>query len=266
MTPIHLPGTDLRISRLAFGTGSLHHLFGASARQALLATAAEHSLTHFDTAPYYGYGLAEEDLGVFLRGRRDAFTVATKVGLHPHGPAARHAAEVWARKALGKLLPQAAAPRADWGVASARASLRASLRRLRTDHVDLLLLHEPAPAATDPEGLLAWLAEERRLGTIRAWGIAGLEEHVSPLLARVPALGQVVQTRDTLGGREARFLEALGRPLQLTYGYLGAGLAAAPEASVTELLRQALVQNPTGAVIVSTRQPERLKALAEAMA
>src|SRR5882762_45864 len=98
-----IENTDIRVSRIAFGMASLHHLFSATRRQRIIQTAASSGITHFDTSPYYGYGLAERDLGQFLRGQRAAFSVTTKVGLYPWGAASSHAVSVWVRKALGKL-------------------------------------------------------------------------------------------------------------------------------------------------------------------
>ena len=133
-----IANTDIKVSRLSFGTGSLHHLFSAFDRQNLLAAVASTGMTHYDTSPYYGYGLAEKDLGLFLRNRRSQFTLTTKVGLYPWVGAATCALTVWARKAVGKLCAPVSRPVVDWRVKRARESLDASLRRLQTDCVDFL--------------------------------------------------------------------------------------------------------------------------------
>jgi aryl-alcohol dehydrogenase-like predicted oxidoreductase len=77
-------------------------------RFAAVARALERGVTFFDTAPAYGDGASESLLGRALKGDRDRVAIATKVG-----------------------------PRDD-----PRASLEASLRRLQTDYVDLVQLHE----------------------------------------------------------------------------------------------------------------------------
>jgi len=77
-------------------------------RFAAVARAVERGVTCFDTAPAYGDGASEALLGRALRADRDRVAIATKVG-----------------------------PRDD-----PRTSLEASLRRLRTDYVDLVQLHE----------------------------------------------------------------------------------------------------------------------------
>ena len=263
MNQIQIPGTDIRVSRLAFGTASLHHLFNSTGRQRLLRAAADLGITHFDSSPYYGYGLAETDLGRFIRKRRAAVTLTTKVGLYPWGYANAHAAGVWSRKAFSKMVPRLALPVVEWRVARARASLLASLRRLGTDYVDFLLLHEPEFSLIDGEEWLEWLEAERQDGRVRAWGLAGTAERVTPFVQAGHALAQVVQTQDSLSGRQADFMTAHGRPLQFTYGYLSAVRSGADAQRPEERLRLALVRNRTGAVMVSTRRLERLLQLAK---
>src|SRR6266513_547691 len=99
MRHVSLPGTEINVSRLSFGTASLHHLRTSRRRQDLLAAAFDHGFTHFDTAPYYGFGIAEEELGRFLIGRRTEVTITTKVGLYPPADAYPNIASVWIRKA-----------------------------------------------------------------------------------------------------------------------------------------------------------------------
>ena len=263
MNQIQIPGTDVWVSRLAFGTASLHHLFITSDRQRLLREAADLGITHFDSSPYYGYGLAETDLGRFIRGRRANVTLTTKVGLYPWGYAHAHAAGVWSRKALGKLVPRLALPVVDWRVARARASLYDSLRRLGTDYVDFLLLHEPEPGLINGEEWLEWLEAERTAGHVRVWGLAGTAQRVAPLVQAGHPLAQVVQTQDSLSGRQADFITTNGRALQFTYGYLSAACSGAVARRPEERLRQALARNRTGAVLVSTRRLERLQQLAK---
>src|SRR5262245_50530975 len=70
MKRVQLPGTEIVMSRLSFGTSRLHHVPSGKHRQSLLAAAFDAGFTHFDTAPLYGFGLAESDLGGFLKARR----------------------------------------------------------------------------------------------------------------------------------------------------------------------------------------------------
>ena len=78
-----------------------------------------------DTAPFYGWGRAEEIVGAAVRGRRDEVTILTKCGTvrRPDG--------CWAE---------------DGSPAAVRADLEASLVRLGTERVDVVQLHDPDPA------------------------------------------------------------------------------------------------------------------------
>jgi aryl-alcohol dehydrogenase-like predicted oxidoreductase len=259
---VTLPGTEIRVSRIAFGTASLHHLFSTSGRQALLHAASDAGMTHFDTSPYYGYGLAEADLRRFIRGRRAGLTLTTKVGLYPWGYSDRSASTVWARKALGKLVTRMSLPVVNWEVAQARASLDGSLRRLGTDYVDFLFLHEPEQALMETDEMLGWLAAEQDAGRIRAWGLAGVADRVAPFVRAGHPLAKVVQTQDSIDLHQADFMMASGRDLQLTYGYLSSCRAANDARSPQDVMRGALERNQTGAVLVSTRRVERIGMLA----
>ena len=256
----YIYNTDILVSRLGFGTASLHHLFRYSERLSVLQAAIDAGITHFDTSPYYGYGLAELDLGSFLKSeRRYQITLATKVGLYPWGLAASSAAGVWCRKALGQLYPHVSLPVVNWSLSAARKSLAASLGRLGTDYVDFLFLHEPVPELLQTDEIPRWLQSLVEKGVIRAWGVAGLASQVAPLMTSNSPLAGVVQTRDTLIGREADFLLMAGRSLQFTYGYLSAHAAGRSGADSVEIIQQALNRNRTGCVLFSSRKVERVR-------
>lgn len=260
MKSVVIPNTDVRVSRIGFGAAGLHRHFSARARRALLDAAADVGVTHFDVSPYYGFGLAERDLGSFLHGRRSQFTVATKFGLYPWGGQAYSAGEVWARKALGRAVSRTALPVVDWSLDRARASLEASLRRLGTDYLDLLFLHEPDSTTVCSSACAEWLESERVRGRVRAWGVAGVAKCVEPFVSTGSVLAQVVQTRDSLAGREADFMGEHGRAMQFTYGYFSA--ASVDVSASWPSWSDILSRNATGAVLFSTRRSRRLDALA----
>src|SRR5215472_7737118 len=87
---------------------------------AALARALDRGITFFDTASAYGDGHSEELLGVALAPHRDRVVIATKAGYTRFDQPPDYAAQ------------------------PLRRSLEASLRRLRSDHVDLLQLHNPS--------------------------------------------------------------------------------------------------------------------------
>jgi len=80
----HAPRRGPAVSRLAFGGAPIGNLYaGVDETIARLAVerAWQHGIRHFDTAPYYGYGLAEQRLGAALAGvPRASYTLSTKVG------------------------------------------------------------------------------------------------------------------------------------------------------------------------------------------
>lgn len=264
METVAIDMTGLRVSRWAFGTGSLHHLALASTRRRLLDRAADSGFTHFDTSPYYGYGLAEHDLGRFMGGRRASCTVATKVGLYAFGWSSSNALGVWGRKGLGKFMNRIAAPSIDWSIRQARLSLDQSLGRLRTDHVDVLFLHEPDPLLISADEFLRWLEQERDRGRVRYFGLAGDVDSMHPWIQQKQGLGHVLQVRDTLGRRQADGITRLGRELQFTYGYLSGSAAVVDRSSIRDHLRAVLARNQRGSVIVSTRRCDRLRDFADA--
>lgn len=257
-----IANTDVRVSRISFGTASLHHLFSARQRQHLLEAASSGGISHFDTSPYYGYGLAETDLGNFMQGRRDSLTVTTKVGLYPFGGAAHGAIAVWARKAAGKLYPRVSAPEVDWSIQRAASSLNASLRRLKSDYVDFLFLHEPDISLLNADEFLMWLEAEQTKGKVRYWGLAGLPELLEPWVRINHPLAKVLQVKDSLGQNRTDFIIKGGREFQFTYGYLSSQGAMGANFSAEELIRKALIKNSKGSVLVSTRKSVRIREIA----
>ena len=261
MQSVVIENTDVRVSRIAFGTASLHHLLSSKRRQHLLETAAVAGITHFDTSPYYGYGLAESDLGVFLAGRRELFTVTTKVGLYPWGGPSHGIAGVWSRKALGRVWSRVAKPIVDWHVEMAARSLNDSLRRLKTNYVDFVFLHEPALALVQTDEFSLWLERERAKGKLRYWGLAGVPTLLAPWIAAENRLAVVLQTQDSVEQKEADLLVDAGRRLQFTYGYLSSSANEIESPSAAIRLGRALQRNATGCVLVSSRCPERVAEL-----
>lgn len=153
--------TGLRVSSIGFGAwgiggfvpGASYGATDDATSRAALARAVERGIVFFDTAPAYGDGHSESLIGDFVAGLAaadaDRIVIATKAGQ------TRFADPV------------------DFSPAAIRASVEASLRRLRRPAIDLLQLHNPTPdlLAARPE-ILACLGDLAREGAIRAWGIS----------------------------------------------------------------------------------------------
>lgn len=172
-------------SQLAFGgapIGNLYESVDQSSATATITHAWQRGIRHFDTAPYYGYGLSETRLGDALSELpRESFTLSTKVGRLIEDDAQRH------DHADGFIVDGHRA-RFDYSRDGVLRSLEASLQRLRTDHVDVLLLHDIG-ALTHGENhaeilrqaldeTLPAMAELRAQGACKAIGIGVNEEAV----------------------------------------------------------------------------------------
>lgn len=267
MQRILLPGTGLQTSRLGFGTASLHHAVRTRDRQAILGAALDAGFTHFDTARMYGDGMAERELGRLLKGRRGQVTLGTKFGL----PAVRAFEALppllYAHRALGKFgrrvlphhwdhRPRLISPEA------AEQSLVRSLRALQTGWVDLLFLHEPqASEVVSVLRLAEWLQRQKTNGRVRYLGLAGNAASCVEVARQIPGVFDVLQVEDSVAGHEANRVTAAGWPLQITFGYVRQTTKSSSTDALL-VLRQALDRNPNGMVLVSTRRPERLPALA----
>ncbi len=268
MQYIILPGTDLQISRLGFGTASLHHAFHSRDRQTLLSAALDAGFTHFDTARMYGEGMAERELGRFLGKTRQQVTIATKFGISAIPVFEHFPPLMYAHRALGgigrRLMPQYWDHRFHVLTReSAEASLTHSLKALQTDWIDLLLVHEPQPS--DVEALLGmadWLERQKTCGRVRYLGLAGSARHCVAVAQQTGNLFDVWQVEDSLVAHEADVVTDAGHSLQITFGYLRQAAVVQPHPDGLAVIKAALARNPHGMVLVSSRQPERLRALA----
>lgn len=256
-----LSGTSLVVSRLSFGTARIHHLVLSRDRRRLLASALEHGFTHFDTSPYYGYGIAESELGHVLSGTRQAATVATKVGIYPPAARKKVGALVWLEKGLTRLVRGMPSAVVDWSIDRASKSLDESLRALRREWVDILFLHDPPAALLDADELLQWLEREKAAGKVRYWGLAGEGESFAGWVRRGHGIAQVIQARGRLHPR-IDWLRVFGRIPQITFGYLAGAAGGTSARRGEQLVEEALRANPGGSVLVSTRRLERVTSLA----
>lgn len=208
------PGrADARLASLAFGGAPVGNLYAGMDDEAARETVAHawrHGIRHFDTAPYYGYGLSETRIGDALQGvARSSYTVSTKAGR----------------------LIDVDADRTDRGDGFAVDGLRAhfnytrdgilrsvesSLRRLRTDRIDVLLLHDigalthgvrhPQVLKQALDEALPAMAQLRDQGVVGAIGLGVNEEAVCLEVMDRFALDTIM-----LAGRYTLFEQAHGK-------------------------------------------------------
>ena len=155
METIEIGASGLRASRIALGTWAIGGwMWGGNTDLdesiRTIRSAIERGITLIDTAPVYGFGRSEEIVGMALaEGLRDRAVIATKVGLEWRD------GKVWRNSSPARI----------------RKEVEESLRRLRTDYIDLYQVHWPDPRVPIKEtaGALARLLKE---GKIRAIGVS----------------------------------------------------------------------------------------------
>ncbi len=261
---ITIPGTNVTCSKLILGTANMSKL-SRGRRIRLLEAAVSHGITHFDTAPIYGFGWAERDLAQVLS-RHKNVGVTTKVGLYSPGGENQSEWSVFLRKSIGRAFPALSRAQANFIIDRARLSLDQSLARLGRAHIELYLLHEPSPDVLITDEWCRWLEDEVAKGRISTWGCAVRNDILTQMIRMGINLPPVIQTIDSLDEREADCLSEIGRPLQITYSYVSSALSRTKQpVDVPSVLRKAIKRNHAGAIIVGTTNERRMTQFASAM-
>lgn len=168
MERIWLPSLGRDVSRIALGTWSMGGWMWGGADEERARATIEHALDAgidiIDTAPVYGFGLSEELVGDVLAGRgtRGDVVIATKLGLS------------W---------DDAHEPWRDSSAKRIREEVHASLRRLRTDYIDLYQVHWPDDAVPLEETAAALTALHEE-GLVRAIGVCNYSVAQTETFAR----------------------------------------------------------------------------------
>ncbi|MZQ86317.1 aldo/keto reductase [Paenibacillus sp. 5J-6] len=171
--------------KLGFGTAPLGNMFRNIPEEEAIATvdaAWEQGIRYFDTAPFYGAGLAELRLGEALsKRRRDDYVLSTKVGRvildELEDPASRDLGEKGGLFEFGrknKLVN-------DYSADATLRSIEQSLERLKTDRLDIVYVHDIAQDFYGDEWLSQYeiartgafrvLTRLREEGVIKSWGL-----------------------------------------------------------------------------------------------
>jgi len=155
METFHIPGTGLAPSRIGLGTWAIGGWQWGGTDEAesvrTIHAALDRGITLIDTAPVYGFGRSEEIVGKALAegGRRARVVLATKAGLDWKGE------QPFRNGSPSRILKE----------------VDDSLRRLRTDAIDLYQIHWPDPNTPIAETAVA-MAELHKAGKIRAVGVS----------------------------------------------------------------------------------------------
>src|ERR1700687_6012181 len=198
-----VPGTGLKVSPVAIGTWAIGGwMWGGTDEAESVSTiraALEHGVNIIDTAPVYGFGRSEEIVGkAIAEGRlRSRVLIATKAGLEwQHGSVFRNASRARILREVDD-----------------------SLRRLRTDHIDIYQVHWPDPLVTIEETAEAMYTLFIQ-GKIRAIGVSNFSVRQMERFRRVAPL-HVLQSPYNLfeRGIEADILPYCRKNGIATFGY-----------------------------------------------
>ena len=139
--------SGIQTSIVGLGCNNFGRRIDLNATRAVVDAALEEGVTFFDTADIYGQGQSEEFLGEVLQGRRDQVVLATKFGMDMGDGKGPRGSREYVRQAA-----------------------EASLRRLRTDIIDVYWYHEPDGVTPIAETLevLHELIQEGKVRTIGA--------------------------------------------------------------------------------------------------
>ena len=225
-------GTGLQLSELSFGAASLGNLYRVTTDEesnGAVRAAWERGIRYFDTAPHYGLGLSERRLGAALAEfPRDEVVISTKVGrlLVPNPTPTE-----WDND--GFKVPGDVVRQWDFSRDGILRSIEASLERLRTDHVDVLYLHDPDLSGIDGAAELGakTLIELRDEGVVRAVGIgSNSSAAVAELFERADIDIAMLAGRYTLLEQHGadRVFAAAGERSIVAVGVFNSGLLAAP--------------------------------------
>jgi aryl-alcohol dehydrogenase-like predicted oxidoreductase len=158
-----LGNTGIRISEIGFGAWAIGGAAEASGTPlgwgrtnddeslAAIRRARDLGVNFFDTADSYGFGRSESLLGIVLSRQRQSVVIATKVGVMRMGD--------------GSL-------RKDFSREHIFHAVDGSLKRLRTDYIDLYQAHNPTLQQLRTEEIQEAMARLQEIGKIRYWGVS----------------------------------------------------------------------------------------------
>lgn len=277
---------------IGFGTGMLHTAPDRKSALRLLETAFETGITYFDTARLYCDGRAEGMLGNVFSHRRDKVILVSKAGILPAYRSLADRISAKAEHTARKnsfLLRVVREPRRSeptfgvFDVPSLRKSVETSLRELKTDYLDALLLHECTPQDASEGAVSAFAEELLKEGKIRAYGVAPRIEDALAMKTEgidfgtvmqiassawddnvahfPPCYGRLLVTHSIFTRRLRRTIERLRGDEEATGRWRAAFdmEPTEPEAMARLLLRHAHHRNQTGVVIFSTTSAEHIR-------
>ncbi len=156
-----LGDTDINVSEVGFGVWTVSTGWWGEVDDErsvrIMRQAHEKGVNYFDTADTYGSGKGEALLADAFGHMRESIVISTKIGYDFYNHTARRGQQE---------RPQ------DWSEDFIRFALEQSLKRLGTDYVDFLQLHNTKMDAIENDALFALMDQFKDEGKIRAYGVA----------------------------------------------------------------------------------------------
>lgn len=187
------PNSDVTVSEIGFGLWTTSTgWWGEKSDEeavAMLHAAYDRGITLYDAADTYGNGRSEEQLAAAFGGRRERVVYATKFGYDFSDSNATRRGQ--------SELPH------DFSPEFVRRALEASLRRLKTDYVDIYQMHNARMAQIEDDALWKLLESFKREGKIRMYGVA-----------LGPAIGWLYEGIDAVRNRNVASLQIIWNILE----------------------------------------------------
>ena len=141
---VKIPRIDRYVTKLALGTAPLAGLFTSVAEsdaESTILTALDADIKYFDTAPLYGYGIAERRLGAGLNKSGKKFVISTKVGRVLNKVDSNNPVADTSSGAYADIDPDVV-PVFDFSREAILRSIEESLKRLKIDAIDIVYIHD----------------------------------------------------------------------------------------------------------------------------
>lgn len=275
-------------AQLGFGCAELFAGHASQKSHELVDAAIEAGITYFDTARLYGHGQAERILGQLSPSKRQKLTIATKVGIFPIEMTLTWRLRVKTanvvRRIPGPLTrlvppPSPLRPRFNaFSVDDLTRSVETSLRAMKIDRVDRLLLHECTPEVAQRPEVLDFLNGLKQQGKIRSFGTATGADATIEIAQTAGDSFDCYQFAGGFGSSTLREVRAVSNKVLVTHSHLSsardrlpkgvrlgdlAGVEGAEDVTIAEaFVALALAKNANGLVLVSSSRPERFARLA----
>jgi aryl-alcohol dehydrogenase-like predicted oxidoreductase len=188
-----LPETEIRVSEIGFGLWTISTGWWGNFTEGeaigLMHKALDLGITLYDAADTYGNGYSEELIAKAFPKQRDQIVIATKVGynFYEHGNERRGQREI----------PQ------DFSVPFIREAVDKALKRLNTDHIDILQLHNIRMPQVEDNALWELMEKLVQEGKIRSYGAA-----------LGPAIGWLYEGVDCVTQRRPHILQHIYNALE----------------------------------------------------